>query len=110
VATDAETMVSGTDISEVFADAITDVSDHCKRGFEMLNDGDIPEADREALAQKLEDHGLHAYRYEVMDDESVVALYANDPSGEVKFKTFEDMAQASKWSPRDERVKPDSAE
>jgi hypothetical protein len=49
-------------------------------------------------------HGLHAYRYEQMDDGSVVALYVNDRSLEVKALAFDTLAEASAWSPRDERA------
>jgi hypothetical protein len=46
--------------------------------------------------------GLHAYRYEVQPDGSCIAYWANDPSGEVKERTFDSLATASGWSPRDE--------
>jgi len=48
--------------------------------------------------------GLHAYRYEVQDDGSCLAIYANDASGEIKMKAFPDIETASLWSPRDERL------
>jgi len=55
------------------------------------------------LWNNYEHHGLHAYRYEEQDDGSVLAIYANDESGEIKLKAFEDIAAASLWSPRNER-------
>jgi hypothetical protein len=54
------------------------------------------------LMNKQEWHGFHAYRYEILSDGSVVALYAMQPD-ELKIKAFADMTEASKWSPRDER-------
>jgi plasmid stabilization system protein ParE len=48
-------------------------------------------------------HGLHAYRYEEQSDGSVLAIYANDEKGKIKLKAFENMQEASLWSPREER-------
>lgn len=102
--TDAETLLDSTEISARFSAEIQDVSETCKRQHAMLTDENIPEEDRERLEFLLEHSGIHAYRYEVMPDGSVIALWANDSTGEVKFKTFNDMEQASLWSPREERV------
>lgn len=60
--------------------------------------------EQDLFLNKVNNHGLHAYRYEVCDDESVVALYANDESATLKMKAFPDMATASAWTPRDEFV------
>jgi hypothetical protein len=54
------------------------------------------------LMDKKEWHGFHAYRYEILSDGSVIALYATEPEN-LKIKAFADMTEASLWSPRDER-------
>lgn len=59
--------------------------------------------DEHPLVHRANNHGLHAYRYEEMDDGSVVALYVNERDGNVKMKAFADIEEASLWSPRDER-------
>lgn len=56
-----------------------------------------------ALARKRVTHGLHAFRYEVLEDGSCVALWANDPAGTVKIKAFSSLQEASLWTPREER-------
>lgn len=61
------------------------------------------EEEHAIFMNKVENHGLHAYRYEVCDDGSVVALYANDESAKIKMRAFANMEMASAWSPRDER-------
>jgi len=58
--------------------------------------------DKEILLDRAKWHGIHAYRYEILDDGSVIALYSHEP-GELKIKAFDDMEDASNWSPRDER-------
>lgn len=50
---------------------------------------------------------LHAYRYEILGDGSVAAVYAIDPDIQdgvpsVKVKVFPTMELASQWTPRDE--------
>lgn len=69
----------------------------------LADDQGNPVMEEHPLVQRARDHGLHAYRYEQFDDGSVVALYVNDPSGQVKMKAFDDLETASLWSPRDER-------
>jgi hypothetical protein len=66
------------------------------------NEGN-PVMRRHPLHHNAEHHGLHAYRYEVLSDDSVIAIYANDPSGQIKLKSFANLETASFWSPRNER-------
>ena len=46
--------------------------------------------------------GLFAYRYELQSDGSCIAFWADDPAGTVKQKGFASLADASRWSPRNE--------
>jgi len=45
------------------------------------------------------DKDLHAYRYEELDDGSVVAIWGRK-QGELNYKAFANMQEASAWSPR----------
>lgn len=46
--------------------------------------------------------GFHAYRYEVMEDDSVIAIWTKEV-GHLHVRAFDDMKEASAWSPRDEK-------
>lgn len=81
-------------------DAAEDVLRQIEASYKTLDDAE-PEI-LQNLLDKQEWHGFHAYRYEIMDDASVIALYALKP-GELKIKAFPNMMEASKWSPREER-------
>ncbi len=102
----AEEIVKEGASPKQYADAISEVSEACKRGWAFLDeDSEIEPEARALLEEKAENHGLHAYRYIALDDGSVLAIFANDPSGDVKFKAFPSMDEAQEWSPRDERAK-----
>jgi hypothetical protein len=45
--------------------------------------------------------GMHAYRYEIMEDDSVIAIWTKEV-GHLNIRAFDDMREASAWSPRDE--------
>lgn len=96
MATQAERMENSGKPTAALKEAADEVSAAAKNAFEQYEASD----EDDHLRFVHDNHGLHAYRYEVLDDDSVVALYANDPSGEVKVKAFESLAEASKWSPR----------
>lgn len=69
----------------------------------VLDENDNPVLDQHPLLHALAHHGLHAYRYEECDDGSVVALYANTKTANLKMKAFDSIEEASQWSPRNER-------
>jgi hypothetical protein len=99
----ADKIVKSGELPAKLDGAAEEVSELCQQGWSHLENEEIPEETRALLQEKADNHGLHAYRYEELDDGSVVAIYANDPNGDVKFKAFDSMEEASKWSPRDER-------
>lgn len=76
--------------------AAQEVSSVCRKGHA---DAEI----HPVLARKRLTHGLHAFRYEVLEDGSCVALWANDPKGTVRIKAFPSLQEASLWTPRSER-------
>lgn len=96
MSTSAEKAVASGKVPSNLAERAEEVSATCAQGH---TDADSSEE----LAQKREDHGLHAYSYEQMGDGSVLALWANDADGTVQMKAFADIDEASKWTPRDER-------
>ena len=80
--------------------AAEDVLRQIKESYKSL---DVAEPEvLQYLLSKRDWHGFHAYRYEILGDGSVIALYALKP-GELKIKAFSDMVEASNWSPREER-------
>lgn len=99
----ADKVVKTGELPAKFDGAVEEVSELCRQGWSHLENEEVSQDTRAILKEKAKNHGLHAYRYEELDDGSVVAIYANDPSGEVKFKAFDSMEEASAWSPRDER-------
>jgi hypothetical protein len=111
--TKAEKLEKSTKVPANLQEAANEVSSTIKEGFRQLdihrsldeNQLQDPDARRgkEALEFAYKHHGLHAYRYENLDDGSCIALWSNTPDGIVKIKAFKDIQEASQWSPRDER-------
>lgn len=107
--TKAEKIAQSGNIPSEWDESAEHVRQTCKQAFETLNtgknaDGDVIEpAAMEMLQHRAEHHGLHAYAYQTCDDGSVVALYANTKTANLKLAAFTDMESASRWSPRDER-------
>lgn len=100
MATQADDVVKGgmKNLPSELQEGADHVSKVCKEGFAKLESA--PEDDPIHTVHK--NHGLHAYRYEIMPDGSSVVLYANDPAGKVKMKAFDTHEEASQWSPREE--------
>jgi hypothetical protein len=86
MATKAEQLEKSQKVPTSMRDKADEVSESCKRGYEA----------------NLDDRTPHAYCFQLCDDGSAVALWANDKDGEVKIKAFSNLAEASKWSPRSE--------
>jgi len=99
MATQAEQIVESGAVPGEWEDGAEEVRAACKQAHASLDDVDVSDPVHEVAAN----HGLHAYRYEVCDDGSVVALWANTKRADLKLKAFENMEEASLWSPRDER-------
>jgi hypothetical protein len=97
----AESITTEVQLPVELYPAMEEVREVCKRNFVLLETA--PEETKEKLEFIHEHHGLHAYRYIQMSDGSILALWANDPSGDIKFKAFPNMDEATVWSPRDER-------
>jgi hypothetical protein len=118
----ASDIVKGKSIPAEYEEAADEMKAHIKQSHDVLDNpakylgrledenGNVyferlseDHADYKLLQDKLDNHGFHAYRYEEQSDGSVLALYVNDKSGRVRMKAFDSMAEASAWSPRDER-------
>lgn len=95
--TQAEEIVESNKFpSREWEDGADEVSAFCQEAYRAAKNN-------EELAAVADNHGLHAYRYELCGDDSVIAIYANDPEGTIKLKAFPSLEEASLWSPRDER-------
>lgn len=97
----AETLVASGELPDVLYPAAEAVANQLARDLAVwatiTDEGEL--ARRPVM--------IHAYRYEVLADGSVVALYALESgvreSGPVVLaKAFPDMAAASRWTPRNE--------
>jgi hypothetical protein len=98
--TEAENCEQTQLVPEGFEDAAKDVLRQIEESYNAPNVAEPEVVQR--LADKMEWHGFHAYRYEILGDGSVIALWSAMP-GELKIKAFSDMQEASRWSPRSER-------
>lgn len=94
--TKAETLEKSQKVPAELKEAADHVSEVAKNAYTALENA--PENSR--LRTTHENHGLHAYRYEILDDDSCIVLYANDEKGDVKIKAFSNIEEASQWTPR----------
>lgn len=94
MATQAEKVVDSGKVPASLEKRADEVSEMCKAAHKFK--ANVPED--HIIHMK---NSLHAYSYEIMDDGSVVALFANTADGKVKMLAFDDIGEASKWSPRD---------
>ena len=97
----AENIVESRTVPADLLPAAQNVANQLARDTHLFNN--LPE-DEQAVRPAV----LHAYQYEQLDDDSVVAFYTTetdvDESGHpvVRLKAFPTLAEASAWSPRDE--------
>lgn len=68
----------------------------------VTDDNGVQLTDPHPLIHRVNNQGIHAYRYEEMPDRSVVAIYVKNDDLTPKMKAFADIEEASAWSPRDE--------
>lgn len=96
--TKAEEIVKSGKIPDKWIDKAGEVTGACKDGWMHLES----EPEDGELHQRLMGRVPHAYCYMEAGDGSIVALWANTKTGNVKMKAFENIEEASRWSPRDE--------